>query len=269
MDSYNGAGLYATTYSTPTRVLGRYAAYFEGATNISGTLTAMEMVTPSDERLMENVVLLGGSRSSEELDNLMDIDVFQYSYTDKALIGEANETDSIRISVRTCNSFKKESGREHYGISANKLQKIYPALVREGQDGYLGINYVELVPILIRSIQELKAELDEVKGNDGCARRAPLVNAVTTPATYQARLYQNTPNPFTAQTEIRFSLPDDVKDAYICIFDMTGKMLKKTPISSDMSSITVNGYELDEGIYLYSLVVNGQEIDTKRMVLTK
>ena len=39
-------------------------------------------------------------------------------------------------------------------------------MVVEGQDGYLAVNYIELVPILIRSIQELKAELDELKGAD-------------------------------------------------------------------------------------------------------
>ena len=32
---------------------------------------------------------------------------------------------------------------------------------------------------------------------------------------------------------------------------------------------TINGYELGEGLYLYSLVVNGREIDTKRMFLSK
>jgi hypothetical protein len=84
-----------------------------------------------------------------------------------------------------------------------------------------------------------------------------------------AVLYQNTPNPFTAQTEIRFSLPETAKNAYIYIFDMTGKMQKQVPVDASMQSITINGYELQAGIYLYSLVVNGQEIDTKRMILSK
>ncbi|MBQ9863773.1 MAG: T9SS type A sorting domain-containing protein [Bacteroidales bacterium] len=84
-----------------------------------------------------------------------------------------------------------------------------------------------------------------------------------------AILYQNTPNPFTAQTEIRFSLPDDAPQAYIYIFDMTGKMQKQIPVDPDQQSVTINGYELSAGIYLYSLVVGGQEIDTKRMILSK
>ena len=148
------------------------------------------------------------------------------------------------------------------------MQAIYPNLVKEGQDGYLGVNYVELVPILIRAIQELKEELDAVKGID-TGRRAPSITGVSVTKADANLLYQNTPNPFKEQTTIRFSLADDVQDASICIFDMTGKMLKKLPISSGMDSVSVGGYEFGEGMFLYSLIVNGQVIDTKRMVIIK
>lgn len=82
-------------------------------------------------------------------------------------------------------------------------------------------------------------------------------------------LYQNTPNPFKEQTVIRFSLADDARDAAICIFDMTGKMPKKMPISSGETSVAVNGWELGEGMFLYTLIVNGREIDIKRLVKAK
>ena len=83
------------------------------------------------------------------------------------------------------------------------------------------------------------------------------------------KLYQNNPNPFKEQTVIRFKLADNVQEAAICIFDMTGKTIKKLPISSGMESVSVGGYELGEGMFLYSLVVNGKEIDTKRMIISK
>ena len=60
-----------------------------------------------------------------------------------------------------------------------------------------------------------------------------------------------------------------MQKAIICIFDMTGKTIKKLPISSGMESVSIGGYELGEGMFLYSLVVNGQEIDTKRMIISK
>ena len=37
----------------------------------------------------------------------------------------------------------------------------------------------------------------------------------------------------------------------------------------ELQGIGINGYELQPGLYLYSLVIDGQEIDTKRMILSK
>ena len=162
----------------------------------------------------------------------------------------------------------KMSSRRHFGIDAEELQKIYPNLVLEGQDGYLGVNYVELVPVLIRAIQELKQELGEVKGEANA--KAHSFSSESTDLIADATgnvLYQNTPNPFKEKTVIRFKLAENVQNAAICIFDMQGKMLKKVPISLGMESISIGGYELGEGMFLYSLIVNGKEVDTKRMIL--
>ena len=35
-------------------------------------------------------------------------------------------------------------------------------LVLEGEDGSLSVNYLEMIPLVIRSIQELKQEIDEL-----------------------------------------------------------------------------------------------------------
>ncbi len=131
---------------------------------------------------------------------------------------------------------------------------------------------MELVPILIRSIQELKQELDEMKGqNNTRMTRSESGHEQEMPSAFTNDniLYQNTPNPFKEQTIIRFKLASDVQDASICFFDMNGRLLKKMPISSGMDSVSIGGYELGEGMFLYSLIINGQEIDTKKMVITK
>lgn len=48
------------------------------------------------------------------------------------------------------------------GSVLRPTQKVYPDLVLEGQDGYLSVNYLEIVPLVIHSIQELKQKLDEL-----------------------------------------------------------------------------------------------------------
>ena len=134
------------------------------------------------------------------------------------------------------------------------------------------------MPILIRSIQELKAELDEVKSKDTEVKRAraasfeedediDLKDATSIPA--MATLAQNTPNPFSERTTIRFTLPENAQNAFIYIFDMSGKMQKQIPVDSSMESVIIEGYELRAGMYIYSLVIGGKEIDTKRMILSK
>lgn len=259
-----GAGIFGTTGNlTGIEVNGRYAGYFDGPTYVAGTLTATDVITPSDIRLKENIVSLSNTEEGQDetLDKVMNMNVIKYNYKDKPV--EASDTGTV---AKQNMQLVKQM---HYGLSAQELQQLYPDLVREGQDGFLGVNYTELVPVLIRAIQELKGELDAVKGSDGNARKAPAATSVNTALAGTNVLYQNTPNPFKEQTTIRFSLADDAQSASICIFDMTGKMLKTLPVSPGESSVSLNGWELGEGMFLYTLIVNGKEIDTKRMIITK
>ena len=278
---YWGAGVYGSAGASGTLfgniMTGAYAGYFEGATYVNGSLTATEIITPSDINLKENIVSIGDEDSS--LANLMEMNVIKYNYkpqTYTAIPKDEIELYEDEASVVKANEINKReilrmAEQKHYGLSAQELQKIYPDLVRESQNGTLGVNYIELIPILIRSIQELKQELDEVKGNGSRMTRSMFCGDNNNPIEEMSGnvLYQNTPNPFKEQTTIRFSLADDVRDATIWIFDLSGKMLKKLPISSGETSVKVNSWELGEGMFLYTLMVNGQEIDTKKMIITR
>lgn len=166
-----------------------------------------------------------------------------------------------------------------YGFIAQELQKIYPQLVLEDEEtGYLKTKPLELIPVLVAAIQDQQKQIDELKklipGFDGApelklesgAAGEKPVSGIT-PGT--AALYQNTPNPFSAETEIRFFLPDNVKQAYICIFDLQGTMLKKTNNLVGQSALIIQGSELKAGMYFYSLIVDGKEVDTKKMILTE
>lgn len=270
--SRNGAGVFGTVYNiTGLEVNGQYAGYFDGKVRITDTLYVPTVVTPSDLRLKENIVSLSYDETSA-LDGVLRINAITYNYKQRKY------QDSDTASVSTLKHRQETEQQRHFGVLAQELKEIYPELVSEGQDGYLGVNYMELIPILIRSIQELKAELDEVKGkNDDTTKSRAAVfedeettavgDATSIPA--MATLAQNTPNPFSERTTIRFTLPENAQNAFIYIFDMSGKMQKQMPVTPDMQSITIEGYELRAGMYIYSLVVGGKEMDTKRMILSK
>ena len=278
---YGGAGVYGTNsmyyYSAPTNISGAYAGYFVGPVNVTNYLTAPAMFTSTDSRLYENLVSLGERDNSGKatLENVLNMNVVEYNMKSRMSENIPNgitpeKADEVRKSYEVLKREEdKMASRHHFGVEAKELQKIYPDLVLEGQDGYLSVNYSEIVPLLIRSIQALKQELDEVKSTRPKTRKAASSTEINATFASENILYQNSPNPFKEQTVIRFKLAENVQDASLCIFDMTGKMFKKLPISSEMESVSIGGYELGEGMFLYSLIINEQEIDTKKMIITK
>jgi len=269
---YGTGILGAVDYPQGIPIYGKYAGYFCGEVYSTGTMRAPSFVTTSDRQLKENITSFKETEKTATLDNVMKMNVVEYNY----------KGDVFEKIVPASESEKGEEKRLHFGLLAQELQTLYPNLVYKGQDGYLGVNYQELVPVLIRSIQELKQQLDEVKDvkTDETAKArgfggafeedeetTGINDATAIPAT--ASLAQNVPNPFTERTTIRFTLPDDAKNACICIFDMSGKMLKQIPVDATMQSITIEGYELQAGMYIYSLLIDGKEIKTRRMILSK
>ena len=286
------AGIYGTTYVTDgASVLNSetqsYTGFFHGDVKATGNL----IVTGSIQGLLLGVSASNNTHSvvsSLERNTLLNaisgLTASSYKQT-KPIIKVENDdfykddslAQNIILAERKQTNIVEDQFYEkfHYALSSDELEKVFPDLVYTKDNGNKGINYVEMIPLLVQCINELKAELDEVKGENDAVRRA--VENASQDETLQtssihlrdAKLYQNTPNPLTERTEIRFTLPDDAQNAYIYIFDMQGKMLRQIPVDASMQSVTINGYELSAGIYLYSLAVNGQEIDTKRMILSK
>lgn len=173
---YGGAGVYGTNstyyFDIPTSIYREYAGYFVGPVNVTNFLTAPSLYTSSDSRLSENIVSLANRDADGKatLENVLNMNVVEYNLKSRLSESIPEDVAPERIDeVRKSYEFvKKEeeklTSRRHFGIDALELQKMYPDLVLEGDDGYLSVNYSELVPLLIRSIQVLKQELDELKG---------------------------------------------------------------------------------------------------------
>ena len=61
-------------------------------------------------------------------------------------------------------SYKDDiSKKENLGLIAQEVQMIFPELVETNNNGILGVRYTELVPVLIKAVQELKAEIETLK----------------------------------------------------------------------------------------------------------
>ena len=83
------------------------------------------------------------------------------------------------------------------------------------------------------------------------------------------RIYQNTPNPFTNETEIGFVLPKS-GDVKITIYDITGKVIyeKSNSFEKGYNSVNVSRDDLNfaSGV-LYYKVENGANTAVKKMVM--
>jgi hypothetical protein len=93
---------------------------------------------------------------------------------------------------------------------------------------------------------------------------------VTLSSINTAILYQNTPNPFSIGTKINYFLPEGTIGAMIVFFDVYGNKIKEVQLQqTGMGTLNITPDNLKDGVYSYSLIINGSVIDTKKMVLQK
>lgn len=80
-------------------------------------------------------------------------------------------------------------------------------------------------------------------------------------------LKQNVPNPFTNQTLIAYSVPGNVKQAQLVIYDNKGTLVKRVDLTTrGEGSLTLYTSNLKKGIYTYSIIADGKRMDSKTMV---
>ena len=108
---------------------------------------------------------------------------------------------------------------------------------------------------------------EEVTLNTGSGKL--LVSGEMIPSVYA--LEQNYPNPFNPSTTIRFSIPEDVKNAKLTIYNALGEKAAEL-LNKELKSGYYN-YQWDagnfaSGIYIYQLVTE-KYISTRKMLLLK
>jgi len=81
---------------------------------------------------------------------------------------------------------------------------------------------------------------------------------------------QNIPNPYTHETLIRYTLPEEIRAAYLAIYDLSGKQVTTFEIKEKgSSSISITSEKLAAGIYIYSIIADGKIMESKRMAVAE
>ena len=223
------------------------------------TVSAPQYLTTSDARNKTDIEPLENMGSQLR-------DIVPVSYT---LIQNAGEDgNTVTNSPRKSNVQDQGGVHQQYGFLAQDVREVYPELVYEDSEGMLSIDYTGFIPILVDAIQNLQstvetqaATIEALQNKDHEA--APGNGSVV------ASLSQNRPNPFRTSTVISCVLPDEVSEAFLCVYDLNGnqKMRRDIPQRGSVD-ITIEGNTLTAGMYIYTLIADGMEIDSKRMILT-
>ncbi len=133
------------------------------------------------------------------------------------------------------------------------------------------IRYAEFVVPLVKAVQELSAKVEEQeKQIDQLLQKIGERESGTDLNSNEISLFQNAPNPFSMNTEIKMALPESVISANVIVYNLEGKQLKEMKVNQrGDATVTIQGNELTAGMYIYALIADGKVIDTKRMILTK
>ncbi len=175
-------------------------------------------------------------------------------------------------------------GKKRLGLIAQELQSVMNELVSSTEvvtdeksgtketvaTEYLGVNYVDMIPVLIKAIQEQQALIEaQATRIDQLEGRKDTDNSRLTPQS-TGKVFQNNPNPFKNSTRISYELPENTRQAKLIITDMTGKQVAAYTLDNQATGeVSVNANGLSGGTYIYILIADGQPVARNKMVIAR
>lgn len=234
----------------------------------NGQVWSKGYLTISDERFKKDI------EDFSSFEGLYNLKAKKYKY-------KGDDNDSIKTN---------NSNKHHLGFLAQDVYKYYPDIVQEDENGYMAVEYTQMIPLLIEAVKSHKTQLDALqavilmqeqeladlkntcKGCDCEDKNSKLKSASSDEDiltdSEQAALFNNAPNPFSEGTEIKFNIPSNYSTAKLIIHDMQGlEVLSFNIQQAGEGGIRIEGSDLRPGMFLYTLVVDNQIVDTKRMLL--
>ena len=253
--SFNNNG----NISMGTTTLYTYRLYVVGNLGVSGGIYSSGSWISSDSSLKSNILPINNA-----LSKVMNLKGKTYSLKNAGL------------------EYKKDN--INYGFIAQEVEKAIPDLVTTLKDSsdLLAINYDGFIPILVEAIKEQQNIIDnlqqELKYLKACCNTTSKQKSTGIPESAniwdanneEMRVYQNAPNPFTETTTISCFIPETIRKAELCIYDMKGSRLKCLSITErGTTSIQIQAGQLASGVYTYLVIGDGKTSDAKQMILTQ
>jgi len=240
--------------------------------HVAGNVFTTGMYLPSDKRLKNNV------RTFEYgLEEVLKMKPLTYEYNGKAAttVNRYNvgvyAQDLEKIIPEFVSEFTHvEKDEDDNVISTEQYSKIYDTGIK-----YMLINAVKEQQDIIEAQDEKIATLEERLTKLEAALNNGTINNDSNQQNIQldgggAYLEQNQPNPFNNNTLIKYNVPTNATGAVVNVFDAKGQLIHSERIGQmGAGQIQIKAGTIAAGTYSYSLVVNDNIVDTKRMVIVK
>lgn len=232
----------------------QFAGYFAGDVAVVGTINQS-----SDAKLKENVK------------------------SESDILGKLSKLRPITYDYKKMSEINLAKGKQH-GFIAQELAEIFPELTKDIKQPifdkenrktstfeFKSVNYIGLISVLTAGIQELNEELKLLKEEIVLLKDPKASQKIGSGSSLEnnkgAFMQQNIPNPFIDQTTISYQLPEESTTAEIIVFDLNGRLIKTYPVNKNQSELTIRASEIGSGLFIYSLVQNGQELLSKKMII--
>jgi len=190
------------------------------------------------------------------------------------------------------------TNQKYVGVLAQQMQQIAPYTVGEFtyQDStgkaekYLDYDANAVTYLLVNAVKEvdqkyaqqlkekdqlLTAQQQQLANlTDRLAQLEALVGQLAggepIPTGAAAQLFQNEPNPTEGSTVIRYFLPRQITSAQLKVYSLTGVEVQAVALTQKgQGQVTLSVSQLAAGEYVYHLLVDGQSIAFKKLLLQK
>ena len=245
--------------------------------HVNGDIRHAGALISSDRRLKRDINEFEGG-----LDQIMQIQPYTYFYNGEGGI----KSDELQ-----------------FGVIAQEVQEVLPSMVSSyefqefettdkshkaiSSEEYLSVNTGAMTYMLVNAIQEQQDIIEEreerieeleARFEDLSAIVSELQNSLSQSHTTNvdlsgsslAELGQNVPNPFNGNTQINYTIPEGTQDAQIVIYNNNGQLIKVISIDHEgVGTLNVNATDMPSGNYSYQLKVDGRNVETKQMIMSR
>ena len=286
-------GIYLTTSGQANNIVAYYAPASNSNFVFNTNLRVNGVNITSDARLKENVQTLQNplnivsqlngvsyNYKLSEINKYREQDASKFTEVQNMQNGISNELSS-NMGLTGKESEDKlyqnaverkeaeDASRKRIGFLAQDIEKVLPELVQTDENGIKSIDYIGFIPLIVESLKEMQQtiqiqqdEIDILKGLLPEESKSLLRSTSTDNIVIDgAKLYNR------AGTSVSYTLPSTFSNAYLQVFDIAGRMLKKITLTTTNDTVEINPTEIGLGTFIYALYVDGQKADTLKKIV--